>query len=65
MADGIWNAGTVAIRFKREALSVYNNASIMKKLPLKPNGRNIEISLELLELSLALQASIKKATKKK
>jgi hypothetical protein len=36
----------------------------MKKLR-KPNGRNIEISLELLELSLILKKSVKKAIKKK
>jgi hypothetical protein len=31
----------------------------------KPNGRNIEIALELLELSLILKKSVKKAMKKK
>jgi hypothetical protein len=36
----------------------------MKKLR-KPNGRNIEIALELLELSLILKKSVKKAMKKK
>lgn len=35
----------------------------MKKLR-KPNGRNIEIALELLELSLILKKSVKKAMKK-
>jgi hypothetical protein len=37
----------------------------LKKQPLKPNGKNIEIALELLELSLALKKSVRKATKKK
>jgi hypothetical protein len=37
----------------------------MKKRPIKPNGKNIEIALELLELSLILKASVKKAMKKK
>jgi hypothetical protein len=37
----------------------------MKKRPLKPNGRNIEIALELLELSVILKKSVRKATKKK
>jgi hypothetical protein len=31
----------------------------------KPNGKNIEISLELLELSLIIKNSVKKAVKKK
>ncbi len=33
----------------------------IKKRPLKPNGRNIEIALELLELSLILKRAVKKA----
>jgi hypothetical protein len=37
----------------------------MKKRPRKPNGRNIELALELLELSLILKAAVKKAMKKK
>jgi len=37
----------------------------MKKKRSKPNGRNIEIALELLELSLILKAAVKKAVKKK
>lgn len=37
----------------------------MKKQTLKPNGKNIEIALELLELSLILKKSVKKATKRK
>ena len=37
----------------------------MKKQPLKPNGRNIEIALELLELSLILKKSVNKTLKKK
>jgi hypothetical protein len=37
----------------------------VKKKALKPNGKNMELALELLELSLALQASVKKAAKKK
>jgi hypothetical protein len=37
----------------------------MKKTPLKPNGKNIEIALELLELSLAIKKSVKKALKAK
>jgi hypothetical protein len=37
----------------------------MKKRPRKPNGRNIEIALELLELSLILKTALKKAAKKK
>ena len=36
----------------------------MKKTQ-KPNGKNIEIALELLELSLILKNSVKKAMKKK
>lgn len=32
-----------------------------KKRLLKPNGRNIEIALELLELSLILKRAVKKA----
>jgi hypothetical protein len=36
----------------------------MKKKELKPNGKNIEISLELLELSLMLKNAVKKAVKK-
>jgi len=31
----------------------------------KPNGKNIEIALELLELSLFLKNAVKKAAKKK
>jgi len=37
----------------------------MKKKPLKPNGKNIEIALELLELSMILKKSVHKAIKKK
>jgi len=37
----------------------------MRKKPFKPNGKNIEIALELLELSLILRKSVKKALKKK
>jgi len=37
----------------------------MKKKPLKPNGKNIEIALELLELSLILKKSVRKTIKKK
>jgi len=37
----------------------------MKKPRRKPNGRNIEIALELLELSLTLKSAVKKAEKKK
>lgn len=37
----------------------------MKKRQIKPKGKNIETSLELLELSLILKASVKKALKKK
>lgn len=37
----------------------------VKKKALKPNGKNIEIALELLELSLTLKKSVRKATKKK
>jgi len=37
----------------------------MKKRTAKPNGKNIEISLELLELSLILKSAVRKATKKK
>jgi len=36
----------------------------MKKTQ-KPNGKNIEIALELLELTLILKNSVKKAMKKK
>jgi hypothetical protein len=36
----------------------------MKKTQ-KPNGKNIETALELLELSLILKTSVKKAMKKK
>ncbi len=39
---------------------------IMKKrTPPKPNGKNIEIALGLLELSLVLKKSVKKTIKKK
>jgi hypothetical protein len=46
---------------------VYNqyNITAMKKRLIKPNGKNIETALELLELSLILKASVKKAMKKK
>ncbi len=37
----------------------------MKKRPLKPNGKNIEIAFELLDLSLILKKSVKKAIRKK
>lgn len=37
----------------------------IKKRHLKPNGKNIEIALELLELSLVLKKSVKKAIRKK
>lgn len=37
----------------------------MKRHSLKPKGKNIEIALELLELSLILKKSVKKAAKKK
>lgn len=38
----------------------------MKKTePQKPNGKNIEIALGLLELSLLLKKSVKKALKNK
>jgi hypothetical protein len=37
----------------------------MKKKPLKPNGKKIEIALELLELSLILKKSVHKIRKKK
>jgi hypothetical protein len=37
----------------------------MKKKPLRPNGKNIEIALELLELSIILKEAVKKAVKKK
>jgi hypothetical protein len=37
----------------------------MNKTPQKPKGKNIEIALELLQLSLVLKASVKKAVKKK
>jgi len=37
----------------------------MKKPPRKPNGKNIETALELLELSLILKSAVKKAAKKK
>jgi len=37
----------------------------MKKKTLKPNGKNIEIALELLELSIILKKSVHKAIKKK
>ncbi len=40
-------------------------ATVMKKHLLKPKGKNIEIALELLELSLLLKKSVKKAVKKK
>jgi len=36
-----------------------------KRYSLKPNGKNIEIALQLLELSLILKKSVKKAAKKK
>lgn len=37
----------------------------IKRYSLKPKGRNIEIALELLELSLILKKSVKKAAKNK
>ncbi len=37
----------------------------MKKKPLTPNGKNIEIALELLELSLILKSAVKRAAKKR
>ena len=37
----------------------------IKRHSLKPKGRNIEIALELLELSLILKKSVKRAAKKK
>ena len=37
----------------------------MKKSSQKPNGKNIELALELLELSLILKRSVKKAGKRK
>ncbi len=37
----------------------------MKRYSLKPKGKNIEIALELLELSLILKKSVKKATSRK
>ena len=42
----------------------YRVNETMKKTQ-KPNGKNIEIALELLELSLILKNSVKKAMKKK
>ena len=42
-----------------------NGEEMKKKYPPKPNGKNIEISLELLELSLLLKQSVRKALKKK
>ena len=44
---------------------VYTNEAVMKKSRRKPNGKNIELALELLELSLILKKSVKKAVKKK
>jgi len=51
-------------------LSVYNvsiktRIIMKKKHPPKPNGKNIEIALGLLELSLVLKKSVQKAVKKK
>lgn len=37
----------------------------MKKPSRKPKGKNIEVALELLQLSLVLKASVKKAAGKK
>lgn len=37
----------------------------IKRYSLKPKGKNIEIALELLELSLILKKSVKKAANKK
>jgi hypothetical protein len=37
----------------------------MEKKPLAPNGKNIGIALELLELSLILKKAVKKAAKKR
>jgi hypothetical protein len=37
----------------------------MKKGVVKPVGRNIEISLELLELSLILKKAVRKSARKK
>jgi hypothetical protein len=44
---------------------MYNFYNIATKKTGKPNGKNIEIALELLELSLILKQSVKKAMKKK
>jgi len=44
---------------------MYNFYNIAMKKTGKPNGKNIEIALELLELSLILKQSVKKAMKKK
>jgi hypothetical protein len=55
---------SISAFFLCRRVPVYNYQS-MKKRPRKPNGRNIEIALELLELSLILKAALKKAKKKK
>jgi len=40
-------------------------AGAMKRYSLKPKGKNIEVALQLLELSLILKKSVKKAAKKR
>jgi hypothetical protein len=31
----------------------------------RPNGKNVEVALQLLQLSLSLKSAVKKATKKR
>ncbi len=46
-------------------ITIMKSAREMKGYSLKPKGKNIEIALELLELSLILKKSVKKAANKK
>jgi hypothetical protein len=46
-------------------IQVKRRMTMKKNHVPKPNGKNIEIALEMLELSLVLKKSVKKAIKKK
>jgi len=46
-------------------ITIMKSAVGRKRHSLKPNGKNIEIALQLLELSLILKKSVKKSVKKK
>jgi len=46
-------------------INIMKPAGAMKRYSLKPKGKNIEVALQLLELSLILKKSVKKAAKKR